>query len=90
MLRARNKGAVELEEDKMIDVHQAAKKLGVSTATVYRMLDDGRIGGTAWSGIGSRKRTIKISEASIELLKTESRLLSQYEEKKYEQLRLFA
>jgi excisionase family DNA binding protein len=76
--------------EKMIDVSQAANRLGVSIATVYRMMEDGRLGGVRMKGIGSMKCSCKVSVDSIELLEKNSRVLSLYEEEKLQQMKLFA
>lgn len=77
-------------EEKMIDVSQAARRLNVSESTIYRMLEDGRLGGLCMKGRTSKKGTWKVSEESIEMLKKESRVLSINEEKKtIKQLSLF-
>ena len=79
-----------MKTEKMIDVAVAANKLGVSVATVYRMLEDGRLGGKRHKGIGSMKCTWKVSEESVELLEKNSRVFSLYEEEKVSQMKLFA
>lgn len=76
--------------EKMIDVSQTANRLGVSIATVYRMMEDGRLGGVRMKGIGSMKCSCKVSIDSIELLEKNSRVLSLYEEEKLQQMKLFA
>lgn len=75
--------------DKYIPVANAAKKLRVSEATIYRMIADGRLGGKKMAcGLGSRYSKYEISVESIELLETNSKILSVYQEKKMEQLKL--
>lgn len=74
----------------MIDVAQAASRLQVSVATVYRMLEDGRLGGKKHKGIGSMKCTWKVSIESVELFEKNSRVFSLYEEDKLQQMKLFA
>ncbi len=77
--------------EEMVSVAIAARKLNKSVKTIYKMLEDGRLGGRCEKGIGSRYNTWQVSKISIELYKKNTRILSKYEEEKItsENIKLF-
>lgn len=78
-----------MSKNDMISVEAAARKLNKSTKTIYRMLEDGRLGGRKEKGMASTYNTWMVSKESIELYLEETRLWSTFEEEKRIALTLF-
>ncbi len=78
-----------MSKNDMISVEATARKLGKNIKTIYRMLEDGRLGGRKEKGIGSKYHTWMVSKESIELYLEETRLWSCFEMEKRVPLTLF-
>lgn len=77
------------KKNEFISVEATARKLGKSVKTVYRMLEDGRLGGTKEKGEGSEYATWSVSKESIELFEEHRRIWSGYEVQQMQGLTLF-
>lgn len=68
-------------EKKFFNVAQTAKRLDVSSETVYNMLKDGRLGGRYSRGQNKKKGSWLISIESIVLFEKETSIKSIYQVK---------
>ena len=78
-----------VKKSEFISVEATARRLGKSVKTIYRMLEDGRLGGRHEKGPASEYATWSVSKESIELFEENTRLWSAYEIQKMEALTLF-
>lgn len=78
-----------MSKNDMISVECASRKLGKNIKTIYRMLEDGRLGGRKEKGLGSKYHTWMVSKESIDLYLEETRLWSCFEMEKRVPLTLF-
>lgn len=78
-----------MSKNDFISVETTARRLGKSVKTVYRMLQDGRLGGRCEKGDGSEYATWSVSKESIELFEESTRLWSKFETQKMQLQTLF-
>lgn len=78
-----------VKKEKFISVEAASRRLDRGINTIYRMIQDGRLGGTKEKGIGGKYNTWKVSVTSIELYEENRRMLSNYEVQAQQNLSLF-
>ncbi len=78
-----------VKKTEFISVEATARRLGKSVKTVYRMLEDGRLGGRREKGNASEYATWSVSKESVELFEEHTRLWSKYEVQEMRGLTLF-
>ena len=78
-----------VKKNEFISVEATARRLGKSVKTVYRMLEDGRLGGRREKGDGSEYATWAVSRESIELFEEHTRIWSKFETQKMHLQTLF-
>ena len=69
---------MEVKKSEFISVQAAARRLGKSVKTIYRMIQDNRLGGRVEQGDGDYI-TWSVSRKSIELFEEHTRVWSKYE-----------
>lgn len=77
------------KKSEFISVEATARRLDKSVKTIYRMLQDGRLGGRCEKGDGSEYATWSVSRESIELFEENTRLWSKFETQKMQLQTLF-
>ena len=78
-----------VKKSEFISVEAAARRLDKSVKTVYRMLQDGRLGGRCEKGEGSEYATWSVSRKSVDMFEEHTRVWSKFEVEEMQALTLF-